>query len=420
MSLAELESSVGRLLGTAIGSAGLTADTVNETVATGTQLAGNLRAFGLAVINKVHRNLFFTFSRGIYKTDRVMSADISIVDNSFSLCSLAGIELGGGGRNTGFLASLLPVINLRHLIQSNAVAVQGKGILSSNVFTDVEQNNVQCPSVAIELAAAFCTVRNNSLIGIATEPASPDAGLLILHDTASGTTVSGNRLFNASGHAILLRDDLFQIMIEENQIEVAQRFGIGTFSDTTALRHSSISRNRVQMCAGDVPSGSQFGGAIVIGQSQDVRFIDNVVTDNTPPVPNVGRFLRWTAVYFEDADGVEMSGNTVTGNATNPDLGTLLRGAILLQGARGAIRIQNNIVRDNGGTALTIGELRQEQEQVQQVLIQNNHFSEDLNTSSNLVVVNAIDSLLFQGNQCVREAQKDVQPPSSLLPYART
>ena len=306
--------------------------TVNDTVATGTNLAGNLQAFGLALINKVHRNLFFTFSRGIYKTDPVISADISIVDNSFSLCSLAGIELGGGGRNTEFLTRLLPVINLRHLIQSNAVAVQGKGILSSNFFTDVEQNSVQCPSVAIELDAAFCTARNNSLIGTATELAPPDAGLLILHGAASRTTVSGNRLFNASGHAILLREDLLDVAIEENHIESARRFGIGTFSDTTALRHSSISRNRVQACAGDVPAGSlQFGGAIVIGESQDVRFIDNVVT--VIPIRHVtpgNQFLRWFAVYLEDADGVEMSGNTVTGNATRADLGGFL-GAIGLR-----------------------------------------------------------------------------------------
>ncbi|MGH7944569.1 MAG: DUF6519 domain-containing protein, partial [Opitutaceae bacterium] len=134
MSLGELAEVFGALLGGAMASAGLTASgplTVNNTVAAGTNLAGNLRAFGLALINKVHRNVFFTFSRGIYKTDRVVSADVSIVDNSFSFCSLAGIELGGGGRNTEFLIWLLPLINLRHLIQSNAVAVQGKGILSS-------------------------------------------------------------------------------------------------------------------------------------------------------------------------------------------------------------------------------------------------------------------------------------------------
>lgn len=420
MSQAELAQVFGPLLGGAVASAGLTANgplTVNNTVAAGTERAGNLRAFGLALINKIHRNVFFTFSRGIYKTDRVVSADVSIVDNSFSFCSLAGIELGGGGRNTEFLIRLLPVINLRHLIQSNAVAVQGKGILSSNFFTEMEQNSVQCPSVAIELDAAFCTARNNSLLGTAfgtdTEPAPPDAGLLILHGTAGNSIVSGNRLFNASGHAILILEDLSDVAIEENHIDVARRFGIGTFSDTTALRRSSVSRNRVQACAGDVPAGSlQFGGAIVIGESQDVRFIDNVVSNNTP-TPGNG-FVAWSAVYFEDADGVEMSGNTVTQNAVSTDIGGFL-GAIGLIGARGVIRIQNNIVRDNGGFALAIGEVRQVEEQVQHVLIQNNHFSEGPNPSFFLVLVNAIDSLLFQGNQCVGAAQETFLPPVSLL-----
>lgn len=419
MALAELARVFGPLLGGAMASAGLTANgpfTVNDTMATGAKLAGNLRAFGLAFINKVHRNLFFTFSRGIYKTDPVISADISIVDNSFSLCSLAAIELGGGGRNTEFLTGLLAVINLRHLIQSNAVAVQGKGILSSNFFTDLEHNSVQCPSVAIELDAAFCTVCHNSLRGIAREPAPPEAGLIILHGLARRSIVSGNRLFNAAGHAILLREDLLDVAIEENHIEVARRFGIGTFSDTTALRRSSISRNRVQGCVGEVPAGSlQFGGAVVIGESQDVRLIDNVVTNNTPLTPG-NQFLQWFAVYLEDADGVELSGNTVTGNAAAPNIGGF-PGAIGLQGARGVIRIQNNIVRDNGGTALAIGEGRVQQ--VQQALVQNNHFSEGPNPSSFLVLVDAIDSLLFQGNHCLGAAKGHALPRVFLFFAAR-
>ena len=232
--------------------------------ANGTSLAGNLRAFGLALINKVHRNLFFTFSRGIYKTDPVISADISIVDNSFSLCALAGIELGGGGRNTEFLVRLLPVLNLRHLIQSNAVAVQGKGILSAKFFTDVEQNSVQCPNVAIELDAASCTVRNNALIGIATELAPPDVGLLILHGTVYRTVrrsiVSGNRLLNASGHAILLREDLSDVALEENTISppavsvlalsAIQRLCVVQASRAIACRDAKV------MCQPDHPSSA--------------------------------------------------------------------------------------------------------------------------------------------------------------------
>ena len=319
-------------------------------------------------------------------------------------------------------------MNLRHLIQSNAMVVQGKGILSSNFFTDVEQNNVQCPSVAIELDAASCTVRNNSLIGIATELAPPDAGLIILHNAASGTTVSGNRLFNTSGHGILLLDGLHDVVIEENHIESVRRFGIGTISDTTRLARSSISRNHVQRCAGDVPAGSpQFGGAIVIGGGEDVRLIDNVVTGNIPhpPITPGNQFFRWFAVYLEDVDGAELSGNTVTGNATQTDLPVLrLLGAIGLGGASGTIRMQNNVVRNNGGIALAIGD--GSVQQVSQALVQNNHFSEGPisegpNPSLFLVAATLIDSLLFQGNHCLGAAQTSYTPRRcSSVPCART
>jgi hypothetical protein len=326
--------------------------------------------------------------------------------------------IGGGApakfkwsRNNATVASTISAIP-----SPTQVAVQGKGILSANFFTHVEQNSLQCPRVAIKLDAAFCTARNNSLIGIATEPAPADEGLLILHGAARRSIVSGNRLFNAAGHAILLREDLLDVAIEENHIEVARRFGIGTFSDTTALRRSSISRNRVQGCVGDVPAGSlQFGGAVVIGESQEVRFIDNVITANTPLTPG-DQFLRWVAVYFEDADRVEISGNTVTGNATQEGLGGAL-GAIALLGASGTIRIQNNVVRNNGGIALAIGEGRVQQ--VQQALVQNNHFSEGPNQSFLLVGVLGIDSLLFQGNHCLGTAREYALPPVLLYALPR-
>jgi hypothetical protein len=97
-----------------------------------------------------------------------------------------------------------------------------------------------------------------------------------------------------------------------------------------------------------------------------------------------------------------LSGNAVTENATIPGLGGFL-GALGLLGARGAIRIQNNLIRNNGGAALIIGE-SQALNQVQQALVQNNHFAGNLNPSSpvSLVLVQGIESLLFQGNQCLQ------------------
>jgi len=91
---------------------------VSTAATTGTGLAGAFNPIGIAVINKIHRNLFFSFSRGILKTDAVVSADISIVDNTFEFCRLVAIELGGGSRDTQQLATLFQRFNLRHLVES--------------------------------------------------------------------------------------------------------------------------------------------------------------------------------------------------------------------------------------------------------------------------------------------------------------
>jgi hypothetical protein len=419
MSLAELLKAFGALVKNAVSSSGLSSDpgAINNIFAAGNNLAGSLRAFGVALIVKVHRNVFLTFSRGIFKTDAVVSADISIVDNTFSLCSDVAIELGGGGRQESLLLRrLIPLISLRHLIQSNALAVRGRGIVSSSLLTQVEQNTVQCPSVAIELDAFVCTASRNTLVGLADTTSPPEEGLLILHRGASDAIITGNRLLNAPGHSILLRDDLVNVTIEDNHIQDARRFGIGTFNDTTVVRLASISRNAVRGCVGEVPAGptgttapvaQQVGGAIVIGESEDVRFIDNVVTDNTPLIRGE-KIPAWFAVYFEDANGIEISGNQVTGNVNIPGV-TGSVGAIGVPRVGGVIRLQNNVVRDNGGRGLLLGE--GSVPQLQMGLIQNNHFTAGSNSSSLFILLSGIDSLLFQGNQCVVAAEA---PPGLL------
>ncbi|MCM3906039.1 MAG: right-handed parallel beta-helix repeat-containing protein [Pyrinomonadaceae bacterium] len=419
MSLAELIKSVGVLITTAFSSPGLglSPAAINATLAAGSGLAGNLQAFGVAVIAKIHRNVFLTFSRGIFKSNAVVSADISIVDNTFSLCSIVAIELGGIGQNAALLLSLLPSINLRHLIQSNALAVRGRGIVSSSLVTEVEQNSIQCPSIAIELDAAASTARNNTLIGLATEESPPDQGLLILHRAARGAMITGNSLLNAPGHSILLRDDLIGLVIEDNQIQRARLFGIGTFTEGTVLRRSSISRNRVEQCAGDFPAGpaggaSRVGGAVVIGNGLDLRLIDNVIENNSPQTPG-NQFVRWFAVYCENANGIEVSGNTITSNATVAGLGGLI-GAIGIPGVLGVLRLQNNVVRDNGGAVLVIGEGLLPRV-AQSALVQNNHFSGGPNPLNFFVIVNGINELLFQGNQCAFGASAQILLAIALL-----
>jgi hypothetical protein len=401
MSLAELLRGLSVLLTGSVSAGLATGPQVNNAVTVAAALPTAVQALAFAFAAKIHRNVFVTFSRGIFKTDRVISADFSIIDNSFFLCTTVGIELGGGARTPELLGRfLLRFINLRHLVQSNALAVQGRGIISSVIFTQVDQNSVQCPSVGIELDARACSAHDNAVIGLRDTTAPPEDGLLILHRGAREVVIAGNRLFLAPGHGILLRDSLTSVTIEDNRIDGARRFGIGTLNDTTFLRQSSISRNQITGCRGEVSpvaagETAGVGGAVVIGESADVRFVDNRVTNNSPDtqlIPPV-----WFAVYFEDARGIEISGNTVTNNINRPNLsgGT---GAFGLPRIGGVIRFQNNVVSDNGGRALFMtAALKPE---VHRVLIQDNHLTGNANSTGLLVLVSSIDSLSFQGNQC--------------------
>src|SRR5262249_9965301 len=110
MSLTELLRAFAAIFAGALKAVGFTgagADTISKIFATGAGLAGEPVGFGLLFTAKIHRNSFITFTRGIFKTDAILSADMSIIDNSFMLCSNTAIELGGGGRNAESIARLL-------------------------------------------------------------------------------------------------------------------------------------------------------------------------------------------------------------------------------------------------------------------------------------------------------------------------
>ena len=403
MSLAELVKVFSALISPV--STGFAGSVVlNNVLGVVTAAPAAVQALAFTFVVKIHRNVFVSFSRGIFKTDGVLSADFSIIDNSFFLCNIAGIELGGGGRNAvAVLGLLLPFISVRHLIQSNALAVRGRGIISSVILTQVEQNEVQCPAVGIELDARLCSARGNTVIGLLRDTAPPDQGLVILHRDAREVTVSGNRLFRAPAHAILVRDNLLDVTIEDNEIESAARFGIGTFNDTTFLSQASISRNKIRQCRGLVPPPAAgqvapFGGAVVIGETVQVRFIGNIVSNNTPDIqPN--QVPRWFAVFFEDARELEISENQVSENANVANAAVSSVGALGLNSAGGLVRIQNNVVRDNGGRALFM--FGAPKPQVHRILIQNNQITGNANSTGLLVLTINIDSLSFQGNQCV-------------------
>jgi hypothetical protein len=410
MSLGELLSSFARLLATALATldfarSGLA--TLQGVIYTGAGLTSKIQAFGLVAIGKVDRNTFYTFFRGIYKTDRVLSADISIIDNSFSLCSNAGIELGSGARFPDLLKVFLtPFISLRHLVQGNSLAVKGRGILSSTPFTFIEQNSVECPSVAIELDALSCAVKNNLLLGLGPEPPEFNIGLITLHNGALSLTISGNQLLRAPGHSILVFEDVSELTVDDNLIQGARYAGIGTHNDAITIRGASISRNRILQCQGDVPAGSlQFGGAVAIGDARDVRFFDNTITANSPATQKA--LLRWCAVFFGNIAGIEISGNAITDNATVRGLGGAIH-AIGVQPVRGVIRVQNNVVQGNGGSALVVEEGPNPLGRpLVRALVQNNHFSDGPNPTYIFVDV-SVGSVLFEGNQCFRIATNKV------------
>jgi parallel beta helix pectate lyase-like protein len=130
--------------------------------------------------------------------------------------------------------------------------------------------------------------------------------------------------------------------------------------------------------------------------------VGNVVVNNAPPGGQDDP--RWFAIYVEDAEGIEVNGNTVTDNIKAPNLRGLF-GAIGLQGVAGMIRVQNNVVRDNGGLALFIGETRRVFERLQHALVENNQFSEGTESLNPTVQIQFVDSLVFSGNQCRRSSR---------------
>ena len=65
---------------------------------------------------------------------------------------------------------------------------------------------------------------------------------------------------------------------------------------------------------------------------------------------------------------------------------------------RGVLRLQNNLVRNNGGKALVVEGVGSTGFTAS---IQNNQFIAGSNSSARFVIVNSADSLLFQGNTCM-------------------
>jgi Family of unknown function (DUF6519)/Periplasmic copper-binding protein (NosD) len=397
-SLGELMQSIGPLLALALDGAGFTGagtTVVTNALTRGQALAGRLQAFGLAATLKIHRNVFLTFFRGIYKADTVLSADMSVVDNTFLFCSQVGIDLGvEHGRA---LEGITQVINPRHLIQGNALNVSGRGIASASSHSMIHDNSIICPAVAIELDGPFSAVRNNILSGTGSQ-AMPSAGLIVLHNGARSLCISGNRLTGGPGHGILIQESIADLSIDDNMLQLMLQNGISTASDVIFVSGLRISRNQVRGCLGGTPQASPWhSGVLVIGSGQDVRVTENTFVQNGPTVVRTGRF---DTIYLEDILGAELTGNLVADNASLPGLDRFALSGIFLLSVQGDVRIHGNTVRENGGFALGISgsPIR---EQIQRVLVQDNYFASGINPYPILVWTVDVESLQFQGNQSV-------------------
>lgn len=421
MSIQELLASFTPIVSGALGSVGFgttgPATTATHLAAAQAE-AGAVDGFGLLAIAKVHRNLFLTFTRGIFKTSPVLSADVSIIDNTFAICRLAGIELGGRGRSvsTELLALLIRVATLRHQILNNSMNTQGPSVVSSTIFTEVQGNWISCQEVGVELNAALSLVKNNEIIALAGEAANTD-GLIVLDRLCSNSVVSGNTVAAARGHGILIRGDLADIEITDNNVLGALRSGISTLNDVIFVRRARISGNTVENCRGDAAPGSTaYGGAVVIAAGENIRVIGNTVRLNSP-LPAGTQSIRWFAIYLEDVGGAEISENKVLDNATAA--GLFVAGAVGLQGISGHVRVQNNVITANGGAALAIGEGRQVPDAIQQVVVENNQMTGGPNQNFQLVFTQRIDRLIFSGNQCFRTTASPGLPAVELLQTTR-
>lgn len=361
------------------------------------------RGVGLVLCTKMHRNVFLTFSRGIMKSNRVLSLDMSIVDNSFSLCTAAAIELGVGP-NSDLFNSLRRAFSLRHLVQGNAITVQGKGVVSATAFTEVVDNDIQSRLNGVELDAPSCSVRDNLVINTVEGQGPDDSALVVLHGGSLQARVSGNRLTNSASHAVLITENILDLIVEDNQILLARGFAVGTLSDNTLIDGARIARNRIEGC-GSVTFGAQFRGVLRFGRCVNLSIIDNEISGNPPTAAGPGTSLQWAVVYCDNVFNLDLSGNRITGNLPFVAATQGFFTALYVDDPRASIRIENNVIRGNAGSvmelmplgAVPVGER-------QHMCIQNNHLSAGIRRTFWFMRIYDFESMLFQGNRCDQES----------------
>jgi hypothetical protein len=221
----------------------------------------NLGGFGLVAIAKIHHEVFLTFLVGVAAEQGVLSGDISIADNSFEVCALAGIGWLSYPLN-GILGKLLQPI---HVVERNTMNVTGTGVTFRCGDGAFRNNTIRCPQLGFTLACSFGRVEDNTVEATATQ--SSDLGLITLSqltlvEQESSYRVTGNRLTSGPGHGILIEDNLLDLVVEENVIRGMAQNGI-TATSTAFLETARICRNEVMNCLGQ-QGAAPFAGAIVL------------------------------------------------------------------------------------------------------------------------------------------------------------
>jgi hypothetical protein len=227
----------------------------------------------------------------------------------------------------------------------------------------------------------------------------------VLHGECWQVRVCGNRLMNASSHAIVIRDDLLDLTVENNEIELARGFAIGTLSNNVVIQGGRIAQNRIRGC-GAVTFAAPFRGVLRFGPCVNFSVIDNVIVENRP-IAAPGEVLQWSVLYFADAAALDITGNRIIDNLPGPDT----RGYFVtlnVEFPHSDIKMQNNVIRGNAGSVIEMQPLFFAFLPVAErprMLIQNNCFSAGARSALWFIRIYFFQTLLFQGNNCEEESR---------------
>jgi hypothetical protein len=372
----------------------------------GVSAVGALKSFGLAATVKIHRNDFFTFLYGIAKLGQFLSADFSIIGNTFALCRIAAISLSSqlgtllgspfSSGGTSLSAGLAGFFPLRHLVQSNSMSVTGIGVRSACAETQVRDNTISVTSVGVSLFAPFCDVQNNMILGNPSQNL-PATALIELQLRARVARVRGNRLLGGPGNGVSLASRSDSVAIEDNEIIGMAQNGITSVDGVSLLPRLSVSRNSISGCSGGAAGGTFWhAGAIVVADVTDAQIIDNKINGNSTPPAAVGAH----AIYAGYAIGGDLSRNQIFDNFTTAPVAGNATGAILVLVSQGEILVHGNRLRSNGGLGIAVLNL----DTSGSVSIQHNHADNSNASATNpalfLVIAFSTGFIHIEDNMC--------------------